>query len=93
MPWNGLCCDGWESAKYARLFSDAEGGEDAGEDVVGGGDAREGVECAEGHVQVEQNELVRQACGVGFGCGSECGEGVGDGLLLAQVVEQAGVGE
>lgn len=36
---------------------------------------------------------MRQSFGAGIGCGGECGEGGGDGLLLAEVVEGAGVGE
>jgi hypothetical protein len=42
------------------LFSDAEGRKDACKDVVGGGGAREGVEGAEGCVEVKKNQLVRQ---------------------------------
>ena len=36
------------------LFADAEGGKDAGEDVVGGGETGKGVECGKRGVQVEK---------------------------------------
>ena len=58
--------------------------------VVGTG---EGVEGGEGGVEVYEDELVGEAGGVGGGCGLERGEGCGYGLLLAEVVEGAGVGE
>ena len=46
-------CDcGLRAAERVSSLADAEGGEDAVEDVVGGGLAGEGVECAEGCVQV-----------------------------------------
>ncbi len=47
-------------------LADAEGAEDAVQDVVGGGGAGESVERAEGGVTVEQQQLVRQAEGVGL---------------------------
>jgi len=68
------------------LFADAEGGEDEAEDVVGGGGSGEGVEGAEGGVEVEEDQLVGQAGGVGGVGGVECGEGCRDRLLLAEVV-------
>jgi len=68
------------------LFPDAEGGEDEAEDVVGGGGSGEGVEGAEGGVEVEEDQLVGQAGGVGGVGGVECGEGCRDRLLLAEVV-------
>ena len=43
------------------LFSDAEGGEDAVQDVVGGGGAGDGVDRAQRGVEIEQQHLVRDA--------------------------------
>lgn len=48
------------------LLADAEGGEDAVEDVVGGGGAGEGVEGAEGFVEVEEEHFVGDFLGYGF---------------------------
>ena len=75
-----------------RLLSDAEGGEDEVEDVVGGGGAGEGVEAAEGFVEVEEEDLVGElGCDGGAG-GFEAGEGGLDGGVLAQGGEGGGFG-
>ena len=62
---------GSENGVSSVLFSDAEGGEDEAEDVVGGGGAGEGVEGAEGGVEIEQKHLVRDAVGDGGLCRGE----------------------
>ena len=60
------------------------------EDVVGGGGAGEGVEGAEGGVEVEQEHFVGNAVLDGDACGGEGAERLGDGLMLAEVGEQGG---
>lgn len=75
-----------------ELFSDAEGGEDQVEDVVGGGLAGQGVEGPKGAVEVEQDHLVGDAGVVGAASVFEGGAGGDDGLLLAEVGEEAGFG-
>jgi hypothetical protein len=86
-------CGDCRQGAGVRLLADAEGAEDAGEDVVGGGGAGEGVEGAEGSVEVEQEDLVGQGGCVGVRCGVEGFEGVGEVLVLAEVVEQGSIGE
>ncbi len=49
------------SAFMFSLLADAEGGEDAVEDVVGGGGAGDGVDGLEGGVEVEQQHFVGDA--------------------------------
>src|SRR5271165_2793903 len=53
------------------LLSDAEGAEDQVEDVVGGGGAGNGVEGAEGAVEIEQQHFVGDFRGYGAGRGIE----------------------
>ncbi len=53
----------------ARLLSDAEGAEDQIEDVFGGGGAGDFVEGAEGSVEIEEEHLVGNSSGYGFGGG------------------------
>ena len=60
------------------LLSDAKGAEDQVEDVVGGGDAGDFVERAEGSVEVEEKHLVGDAGGHGVGRVVERGECVAD---------------
>ena len=74
----------------ALLLSDAKGGEDLLQDVVVGGGAGEGVERAEGVVEVDGQQLVRELGGDGFFCGGKGGEGGFQGLLLAEVGEERG---
>ena len=74
------------------LLSDAEGAEDEIEDVVGGGLAGEGVEGPEGAVEIEQDHLVRNGGAIGAEGVFERGTSGGDGLVLAEVGEQAGLG-
>ena len=52
---------------HGVLFSDAEGGEDQVEDVVGGGLAGERVESPERAIEIEQDHLVGDGGGVGCG--------------------------
>ena len=68
-----------------ELLADAEGGEDEAEHVFGGGGAGEGVEAAEGFVEVEQQHLVRDAGRDGGACRFEAAQGLLDGLVLADV--------
>ena len=68
-------------------LSNAEGGEDAVQDVVRGGLAGEGVEGAQGTVQVGEEELVRDAALVGGLRGYEGFERRLDGLLLTKRVQ------
>ena len=74
------------------LLPDAEGREDEVEDVVGGGLAGEGVEGPEGAIEVEQDHLVGDAGVVCEAAVFESGARDDDGLLLAEVGEEAGFG-
>jgi hypothetical protein len=73
----------------AGLFSDAEGGEDAVEDVIRGGGAGEGVEGFEGGVEVEEEHFVRDLLGDGLLRGSEGGLGLRDRFVMAEGGEHA----
>src|SRR5258708_7763718 len=79
-------------ASIPASFADAELAEDEGEDVVAGGGAGESVESVEGFVEVGEDHLVRDGVGCGLlGAGQGCCCG-GDGLLLAEIGEESGVG-
>jgi len=52
---------------HGALFSDAEGGKDQVEDVVGSGLAGERIEGPEGAIEIEQDHLVGDGGGVGCG--------------------------
>jgi hypothetical protein len=67
-----------------ELFSDAEGGEDASEDVVGGGGTGEGIEGSEGIVEIEQKKLMGKGLQRGLPGFGECAAGFGEGLGLAE---------
>ena len=51
----------------SQLLSDAEGGEDQVQDVVGSGLAGERVQSPERAIEIEQDHLVGNAGGVGCG--------------------------
>ena len=57
----------------STLFSDAEGAEDEVENVVGGGGSGDFVERAQGGVEVEEQHLVRDFAGDGYGRGVQSG--------------------
>lgn len=69
----------------AGLLSDAEGGEDQAQDVVGSGLAGKRVERPERAIKVEKNHFVGNAGGVGFDCVAERGERGDDCLLLTEI--------
>ena len=75
----------------APLFADAEGGEDAVEDVVGGSGAGNGVDRAEGGVEVEQQHLVGDLGVDGAAGFVETGEGFAEELLVAEVGDESGL--
>jgi two-component system cell cycle response regulator len=75
------------------LFADAEGGEDAGEDVVGSGLAGEGIEGVEGGVEVDEECLVGEAVAVGIGGANQGRKGGFQRLELAWRGERGGVGD
>ena len=53
----------------STLLSDAESSKDQVQDVVGGGDAGDFVERAEGSVEIKEEHLVGDAGGYGVGSG------------------------
>ncbi len=76
----------------STLLSDAEGAEDTLQDVVWGCSAGQGIECAQGIVQVQQEDLVRSIlCHSRLGS-SEGLQGQDYCLLLAKVGDQRCVG-
>src|ERR1700738_2934651 len=73
-------------------FSDAEGGEDQIEYVVGGGLAGQRVECPEAAIEIEQDHLMGNSARVGASCVVQGRERGGDGLVVAETGEHAGFG-
>lgn len=69
------------------LFSNAEGGEDEVENVIGGGLAGERVEGPEGAIEVNQDHLVGDAVVVGAAAIFKSHACCDDALLLAEVGE------
>ena len=63
------------AGRHVGLLADAEFAEDEVEDVVGGGGAGEGIEGAEGFVEIEQDHLVGDRGCRGLAGLDESGEG------------------
>src|SRR6185437_7865962 len=67
------------------LFSDAKGGEDQLEDILVRGCAGEGVQAAQGFVEIEQEHLVRGRGSDRCRCSVEPAQRLPDRLMLPQV--------
>ena len=70
------------------LLADAEGGEDAVQDIVRGGDAGDGVDGLEGTVEVEQEEFVGKAGARCFARLFEHGGSFAEQVFVAQAVDE-----
>jgi len=74
------------------LFSDAEGGEDQVQDVVGGGLAGQRVERRQCTVKIKQDHLVRNGAGVGLRRIAQRRQRSRNRLVMAQAGQQAWFG-
>src|SRR2546422_197231 len=85
---SGRCSRALEAVRRAVLFPHAKVRENKLKQVVHVGCARNGVEGAEGVIEVEEQHLVRHLGGSGLAGPVEAGERLLDELLMAQVGDE-----